>query len=458
MSWLDQTLSYLLPHALVDETPWKDEWDRQQNEAFVRSCQITFAFIAIGYTANFFFFDIPMRLEPIEQWALFRGSLVAFFLALFLFYRTKYAYSKYYRIPALIGGFVLCHSQAWVTIFYGKEAWVFFFFFVLFTCIYLRLTSFQSFLWCCLVIGISLPILLNGDVGTQNIMSGAIVSTLGAVIIRSTALTEVRLFLANQENDAAQKRVVELTADYAERVKTFIPKVIADRLTMLMEDQRMNVVEASIQALKSRKKLVACLFTDIRGFTQGSKNLDGFITNSVMPEVASCSDAIESHQGIPRKIGDLIFAYFDDDDVKANILGALLSAYEIARINESMNASSNREFIKRYILLSFGEAMVGNFGGLDTSIEITALGSPVNYLSRIDELTKAEGLAHRLNAGDIVYDEATHKYLLEFGLDIEHEIIDLASLGLVIRDFPEVNRIFLHSPSDEGYEKLLSMA
>ena len=456
MRWLDEILSYLLPNALVEGTPWKQAWEEQQKDAFLRSCKIAFPIIAIGFGAHFPLFDVPMGLQPIEMWAAFRFSLVAICLLVFFYYRSELVAWRGYKIPAFIGAFCFCHAQAWVTVFYGKEAWFFFFAFIILTCLFLRLTSLGTLLWSILVVLISLPVLLVGDVGSQNILSGAIFATLSASIIRSAALTEVRLFLANRERDQAQQQLVEVTADYAARIKSFIPRVIADRLTYLMEEQRLNVVEASVRALKSRRRTVSCLFTDIRGFTQGSKDLDGFVSETVIPEVSSVSDAIEDHKGIPRKIGDLVFAYFDDEQPSLNVARAFLSAYEVARINESINAG-RASTIKRYILLSHGDAMVGNFGGLDTSIEITALGTPVNYLSRVDELTKSPKLAEKLLNGDILYDESTNKELSHIGIDLEHEVIDLQSLGLTIRDFPEISKIYLHSPNDFGYERLSSL-
>ena len=152
--------------------------------------------------------------------------------------------------------------------------------------------------------------------------------------------------------------------EYTERVKSFIPRVIAERLTDLMEKGRLSVVEASIEALKAKKKTVSCLFTDIRGYTQGSKNIDSFVSGSVMPEVTACSDAIESLQGIPRKVGDLIFAYFDDDSVVTNVTRSLLAGIEVSRINKSVNATLGSVEIRRYILISTGEALVGKLWGI----------------------------------------------------------------------------------------------
>jgi class 3 adenylate cyclase len=218
----------------------------------------------------------------------------------------------------------------------------------------------------------------------------------------------------------------------------------------------MSVVEASIEALKARKQNVACLFTDIRGFTQGSKELDEFIIESVMPEVTACSNAIEDLSGIPRKIGDLIFAYFDDDSMHLNVLRAICAGIEVSKLNETMNLSSSQKQINRYILISAGEAMVGNFGGLDSSVEITALGTPVNFLSRVDDLTKSPAVAEALDSGDLIVSETVKHLVDELELSIPFELINLDELEVSIRDFPEVKRLFKLTPTPE-IDRLLAV-
>jgi class 3 adenylate cyclase len=269
------------------------------------------------------------------------------------------------------------------------------------------------------------------------------------MVVRSSLLSEVNSFLLGQENIAAQKKIIELNLDFAERIRSFIPRVIAQRLENYVEKERMTVLEASIEVLAPRKMDVACLFSDIRDFTQGSKELDEFISQSVIPEVKACSDAIEDQHGIPRKIGDLIFAYFDDQNIETNLLRAVTSGMEIAKLNHDMNATSSSVNIKRYVLISCGEAIVGNIGGLDSSIEITALGSTVNYLSRVDELTKHEKIQCRLGPGDLVLCDRSSEVLGRLAPDIEQNRIDLCNLN--IRDFPEVRSIYCVKPTDANH-------
>jgi class 3 adenylate cyclase len=222
-----------------------------------------------------------------------------------------------------------------------------------------------------------------------------------------------------------------------------------------MEDERMSVIEASIEVLTPKKRKVSCIFSDIRGFTQGSKDLEAFIKESVIPEVKACSDAIEDFGGIPRKIGDLIFAYFDEESVERNIVASAAAAMAISRLNQDMNETANMVRIKRYVLLSYGEALVGNLGGLDSSIEITALGSPVNFLSRLDEATKNRALADKLSPGDLVLSQEFSKMLASLVPDVTQSEIDLQKIGVSIRDFDDVRYVYSVSPSDLFYSNLV---
>ena len=95
---------------------------------------------------------------------------------------------------------------------------------------------------------------------------------------------------------------------------------------------------------------------------------------------------------------------------------------------------------------------MGNLGGLDSSIEITALGSPVNFLSRLDDLTKEPSIAELLNSGDIIACDDTVKALRTLRVDLDSEVIDLGCLGLSVRDFPETRRIHRIEPSDSNYQ------
>ena len=402
MRWFDSLVSLLFPTLLIENASWQREWQQNQRTSFVSVSRIFFPLVAVGYILHYYLFDLPMELDPIEHWFRFRMLTAAGLFACFAFYCTSLVNRRYYKLPAVLACTALCISQAYVAQWYGLEAWVFCFLFVLASVLLIRTTPLLSLLFVLSVIFVQAPILIEAKVALSNILSGAIVTVMITLAIRSSYIADVRHFLLNQKHADDQKRINELSTEFSNRIASFIPRVIASRLETYVTEQRMSVLEASVEALKARKCDIACLFSDIRGYTQGSKNLDSFVNESVLPEVKLCADAVEEQSGIPRKVGDLIFAYFDANSVLLNLIRAAISGIEIARINEAMNATATQMPIKRYILISSGEAMVGNFGGLDSSVEITALGSPVNFLSRLDDLTKAPEMGSSLEPGNLI--------------------------------------------------------
>lgn len=456
MQWFENIIAYLFPTVLVDRD-LRPEWNERQRNQFVPLVRIVFPALAIAYMANYYLFDVPMGLEPIERWFGLRLSIALGCLATFVFYVTRFSKSKYYKLPAILMCFAVCYAQAIVCVWYGKEAWIFFFIFILVAAIVLRMSSLQTVAFGLVTIALSWTKLIEGGVIMPNIVSGSLLALGASTVIRSAAISDVRTFLLTKKNDEAQKTILNLNAEYLERFQSFIPKVLAKRLSNLVQEKRLSVVEATVEAFKVRRVDIACLFTDIRGFTQASKDIDKFINESVLPEVSACSEKIEEFDGIPRKIGDLIFAYFDSDSVHLNLVRCIAAGMEIARINESMNATSSSITIRRYILISAGEAMVGNFGNMDSSLEITALGSPVNLLSRVDELTKAPAMEAFLNHGDLIVDQRSIDELTRVKSPIKYDTIDLKELGLTMRDFPEESLLYRIKPSDQNFDLVVQM-
>ncbi len=454
MQLVDRTLSYLVPEILITDPVWREKWNKRQKENFLRYASFFFLAVAIGEIANFFFFDVPMGLEPSEFWLRYRLSMAAMCALCTGFYVSPLTKFKGYKLPAFVASFILCYTQAYVSIWYSIDAWIFFYIFVMVTMMVMTLNVIWSLVYTLVLCVVGAPVIHEAGIRFEYTTSATMVSLLVTAIIRRSALSEVRNFILSEENLAQQTRIAEISNEFSNRIQSFIPRVIADRMAEMLQ-RGMSVVEASIEALKARKKNVACLFTDIRGFTEGSKELDEFIIESVMPEVTACSNAIEDLGGIPRKIGDLIFAYFDDDSMHLNVLRAIAAGVEVGKLNETMNLSASKKRINRYILISAGEAMVGNFGGLDSSVEITALGTPVNFLSRVDDLTKQPSIARLLRSGDLILSERAKRAVDDLELAIPFDHIDLDELELRIRDFPEVRNLYKLTPQ-EDLDSLLS--
>ena len=450
MSWFDRIFTYLFPLSLVESTPWVDMWREKEKSDFIGAARIFFPVVAVIYLGHYWFFDRPMGLEPQDHWLQFRLSMMSIALATFCYYVSPLVRLRWYRLPSAIACLVFCYYQARVIIWYPEAPWLYCFVFVIFSALVLRTSVVKSSAYALAVIAIQWPLLMEAGVPIPVALSAGALTILSLIIIRASYLAEIKYFVLNQQNVDAQRRNIELNIEFTDRVKSFIPGEIANRLERRLQDRDTSVLEAIYEVLRPRKQNIACLFSDIRGFTESSKDLDAFIKEAVLPNVKECTNAVEFYGGIPRKIGDLIFAYFDNKSTHLNLIRSILAGLEIARINEDQNADRSNVDIERYILISTGEAIVGNIGGFDSSVEITALGSPVNFLSRVDELTKHPKLRELLSSSDLIICNASLNLLHQIDVTPDVTTIDLDELGLSIRNFQEQTIIHTMRPTTEN--------
>jgi class 3 adenylate cyclase len=445
---------------LLDGTPWERDWLTQEQLSWIPATRIAMVVIGFVYIGHYFLYDVPSDLQPIDQWFYYRcGTAAACFVTAAFYYLPISQLTKLYRWPAMCVCTWLTVSQSFVALWHGKEAWIFCFIILIASVLLLRTSSLKSIAFATVNIGAIWPTLVFSGVDVPSLLSGSAVTIGMIAVVRSAYLAEIRNFILNNENDENKQKLINLNDEFVERFKSFIPRVIADRLQRSIDEKGQSVLQASMDILEARQKEVACLFSDIRGFTQGSKDLDEFVSRSVIPEVKVCSDAIEQYEGIPRKVGDLLFAYFDDDQPALNLLRAVAAGMEISRHNKDLNATSTQRDIQRYILISCGSAIVGNLGGFDSSIEITALGSPVNLLSRVDDATKQPALANELESGDILLCSRSRKILAETlessGIELDIRQLDLKCLGVDIRDFPENRYLYSMKPNEQNYQSIM---
>jgi class 3 adenylate cyclase len=454
MRVFDRIFTYLFPLSLLEPTPWLDIWREKERDEFFTTVRMFFPIAAGLYLAHYWLFDLPMGLEPGTLWLMYRVSMVTVALLAFCYYLYSPLWFKSYRAVAVVACAAFCVTQSWVTAFYPQAPWLYCFVFVIVSALILRTSVTKSCLFAMGIIALQWPGLMVANVAVPEVVSASGVTLIAIIVMRGGYFSDIRLFLLTQENVDAQRRNIELNIEFTDRIKFFIPKQIANRMERFLQDKGASVTNAIYEVLRPRKVEIACLFSDIRGFTEGSKNLDMFIRDTVLPNVKACTEAIEVCGGIPRKIGDLVFAYFDDRNVHLNLLRAVVSGLEIARLNAEQNESLADSQLKRYILISVGEAIVGNIGGFDSSVEITALGNPVNFLSRLDEVTKDPELSKRISSSDLILCQRSLQLLHEIQLYPDVLTIDLSQLGITIRNFQDQRIIHCLRPSEPN-RKLL---
>lgn len=445
---LERAIIAVLPNLLLEGTPWKSTWELNQKQDFVRLARFVFPLIAVGYIAHYYFFDRVVGLEPIEHWRTFRFSMAGIALTCFAIYSLRPLHDyRWYKLPAAIACATFCYFQGRVLVWYQNDLYFYAFAFLFAAAIILRTTVLISVCFSLIVLALLWPSFVEAGFDEPFMLSAASFTLLAIVFVRSSYSAEVRYFISQQRNLTSQREIIELNIEFTDRLRSFLPKEISRRLEQYVSDRHMTVLQAAEEVLKPKKRFVSCLFTDIRGFTASTQESSSYVTESVLPNVRECTNAIEEFGGIPRKIGDLVFAYFDLTEPEANAVQCLLAGLRVLEANDRANQQSAKEPIRRFVLISSGEAVVGNLGGFDSSVEITALGNPVNFLARLDEQTKHPRLAPRLSEDELILDSTTAELLRRRFDSISLKRIDLLEIDINIRDFSNVDEIFTFAPS-----------
>jgi len=322
----------------------------------------------------------------------------------------------------------------------------------------LRSTVFGS---CCFAIAalwLQWPSLVDAGVTSAVAYSASVGTLLFVATSRANYAGDIRYYLAHQGYVASQRRMFDMNAEFSERIRAFLPKEISERLTERLRKADATVLRAVDEVLAPANRRVACLYTDIRGFTKGTKGGDAFIFEGVIPNVVGCSSAVEAQHGIPRKVGDLLFGYFDAASIELNVLRCLVAASNIVDTNVRFNASNPFQItIRRFVLISTGDARVGNLGGFDSSIEITAGGPPVSLLSRLDELTKNPRFKEHVTPDDLVLCPSTAGLLRNLADGWHMKQLELEVLGLRAHDFEGIDSVWIFATNTHNRRRLLEL-
>lgn len=455
MQFLERLFYILFPLAALKGTPWEKQWASHEKENFRNNAVVFFAITFVGYILHYYTVDRAEGLSPSTLWFQYRYGMGLVSLLCFLTYlNLKKINLKNYRLPAIIAGALFVYFQTRTIIWYPKIPYLYSFAFV-FVCVTVLSTSIlKSTLLGILYFSFIVPSLQESGLSNALIFSACFFTLAIIIIARSKYLIDLKYFIETQKNILQQKKFIESNIEFTNQIRAFLPGEISRRLTDFIQEKRMNVIQAIDEVLRPKQTKVACLFSDIRGFTKSSEDLKGWVSEAMYPNVKASTLAVERFKGIPRKVGDLLFAYFDYEEIEESIQMALKSAVEISKINAQLNSTLSDDLkIKRYILLSYGDAIVGNLSGYDVSIEITAIGRPVNYLSRIDEATKSENLRNILESGDIILSEEFHSAALTLFPKLKFIELDLNKLNVKIRDFENSHKLFIYRVNHNSYSK-----
>jgi len=445
MKFIERVILYLFPLMSLKRTKWEKIWLQQEREEFVSAIRIFFAIAAAVYALHYFTVDRYEGLAPSQLWMTYRFGMTGLSLLCLLFYFSpRFIQTRFYKLPVIIACALYCYFQTETIIWYPKVPYLYSFAFVLISTMVLRVSIFSSLMYSAALLALIAPVLIESGQSTAMMFSASVVTMIFIVFLKAKSVSELKLFISNQMNLDAQKKIIEINMEFTNQIKSFLPNEISKRLIYFVQEQRMSVIQAVDEVLRPRQTKIACLFSDVRGFTKSSGDLKGFVSKALLPNVKATTVAVERFGGISRKVGDLIFAYFDSENFDQNIKSAIQAAVEISSVNMEMNEKQPENMrIKRYILVSGGEAIVGNLSGYDSTIEITAIGSPVNCLSRVDELTKTPALRGFLTEGDILFTPNILEVVKRCFPGVSVSIVSVSAMNIQVRDFPEITELYL---------------
>ena len=145
--------------------------------------------------------------------------------------------------------------------------------------------------------------------------------------------------------------------------------------------------------LGGEKRYCTYMFTDVRGFTSMSEQLEPEKVTYIMNKALTVqANAVKSNEGMVDKyIGDAMMACWNAPlDVEKHQDLALKTAKEIIINMETLNKELIKQklpAIKIGIGINTGYAIVGNMGS-DDRFEFTSLGDSVNLCARLESSTK----------------------------------------------------------------------
>jgi adenylate cyclase len=168
-----------------------------------------------------------------------------------------------------------------------------------------------------------------------------------------------------------------------EVIGTFKRYISPDVAEALVEKQ------SEAMSLGGKKRNVACLFVDIRGFTKMSEELDPEDVVDILNGYLEMStNQVFKYGGMVDKfIGDCVMAIFNAPvDLDDYVYKAVCAAFGIVKVGKKICDEVFKKYNKKLefgVGVHFGDAVIGNIGS-KTRMDYTAIGDTVNTASRIE--------------------------------------------------------------------------
>jgi len=185
--------------------------------------------------------------------------------------------------------------------------------------------------------------------------------------------------------------------------KRYISPDVAEALVEKQEDAL---------SLGGRKRNVACLFVDIRGFTKMSEELDPEqVVDVLNGYLEMATNQVFRFGGMVDKfIGDCVMAIFNAPvDLDDYVFKAVCAAFGIVKEGKAICDYVLEKYNKKLefgVGVHFGDAVIGNIGS-KTRMDFTAIGDTVNTASRIEASAAGDQVLISKDVYEVLKDRIT---------------------------------------------------
>jgi class 3 adenylate cyclase len=247
-----------------------------------------------------------------------------------------------------------------------------------------------------------------------------------------------------------ERRLRNITTQHARVVREqndllsrFLSNLIVSRLRKFQHQHGLQ--EAIAMITRQEQRFCGIMQADVRNFTRMFGEEPEIEVARLIRRCYAEITEIGQDLAVIKPVGDSIFVYTDDEQGRQNAVFTILSlaiffVHSLEKVNRQL-AGIHAGALNFGIGIHAGEVVYGNLAS-DTLIDPTIIGIHVNKAARLEELTKAPALRSAVGANAIICSDEIAFYGSNF-IRPEHLLpLELKPMGLALRDFPQVERVF----------------
>ena len=419
---LNFLILFFEPSFLISRNDWREKWNREIYAERLLWGRVFCLGIAVISLLHYPLIDIPAKKEPLALWFQYRVSVA-------LVSAAAFGFSWHKKVQDTFLNSVLVYLAAGFTVYMQSRSMIWrpqvpFFYvplLVIIGTISLRLSPGKSAIAALVMLLPVYDAFLERPDDAHHFFSASIVCIGMSIVLRFSMKTEVKAAVLEGEQLEANQNFIKTQIEMNEQIRSFLPKTIYRRVSELIKYKRYSPLQAADEVLRPKKTTGAVWFSDIRGFTGMSKvHGDLAAIAAIIPAQKICTDSVEIYNGIPRLQGDLVYAYFDEPTRDLNAISALKAAIHVIKVTAELNSQLQDMAITRYVIITFGDLIVGNLGGNEGSRDISVIGNAANLPWRIDAITKLPKIKKLLENAPVILSQEAVDALERSGLRLNY--------------------------------------